>query len=278
MTQTVKLAHDRSDREMRSSFSRRGMDDLAGFPDSLRSLITSLSSTNQITSKQVAQSLKEANISPRDLQNWAAFDHAVTDSYGRKLVYDGGYFEVMVMSWLPGDISAIHDHGQTQWGAVQCFGRGLHTAYRFIDGVLSIESEETLEPAQILSVNHSLVHQMSNYSQSPFFSLHVYGCYDKQDIITGDARVFDLLEGRVQHTNGGVFFCLPESEIVRRGGDLKADRLTTLRHHQQMHSRIVSVILHDSSDFRQDLNYWQSKLALVEKKIEELSATFSVVW
>ena len=24
----------------------------------------------------------------------------------------------MLMSWNPGDLSAIHDHGQTQWGAV----------------------------------------------------------------------------------------------------------------------------------------------------------------
>ena len=262
MAQIAKLAHDNAN--------------LARLPDSLRGLIASLSSTSQMTSRQVSQSLLEANISAADLQDWATFDRPIADSYGRKLVYDGGYFEIMVMSWLPGDVSAIHDHGQTQWGAVQCFGHGLHTTYRLVDGLLSIESEESLLPGQILRVSHSLIHQMSNYSQSPFFSLHVYGCYDQQEIITGDARVFDLLEGKVQHTNGGVFFCLPESEIIRRGGDLKADRLTTLKHHRQMRDRIMTVILHAPHDSARGLNYWQQQLALVEQKIEDLSA-FSLV-
>ena len=278
MTQIVGLTHDNFD-EVNASpvWARRGTVHIAGLPDSLQSLIVSLSSTSQMTSKQVSQSLMEANVNAADLQDWATFDHAVTDSYGRKLVYNGGYFEIMVMSWLPGDVSAIHDHGQTQWGAVQCFGHGIHTVYRLADGVLSTESEESLLPSQILNVSHSLIHQMSNYSQERFFSLHVYGCNDKQDIITGDARVFDLLEGKVQHTNGGVFFCLPESEIVRRGQDLKAARLTSLKHHRQMRDRILSIISNSPNNSNRNLDYWQSKLALVEKKIQERSTTISLV-
>lgn len=263
MTQIARLAYDNSD--------------LSQLPNSIQSLIASLSSTSQMTSKQVSQCLMEASVNAADLQSWATFDRAVTDSYGRKLVYNGGYFEIMVMSWLPGDVSAIHDHGQTQWGAVQCFGRGIHTVYCLNDGVLSTKLEESLLPSQIINVSHSLIHQMSNYSQERFFSLHVYGCNDKQDIITGNARIFDLLEGKVQYTNGGVFFCLPESEIVRRGEDLKADRLTTLKHHRQMRDRILAIISNIPSNCDRNLDYWQSKLALVEDKIQQRSTTISLV-
>ena len=164
MTKTVEFAHN---------------DGLIGrLPNSLQGLILSLSKTGQTTSDQVYQSLLQTKIDPVDLRKWETFNHSVTDSYGRQLVYAGEYFEVMVMSWLPGDVSAIHDHGQAQWGAVQCFGRGTHTVYRLVDNTLSIEGETTLLPAQIVRVSHSLVHQMGNYSQEPFLSLHVYGCYE----------------------------------------------------------------------------------------------------
>ena len=58
------------------------------------------------------QCVLDANLRAEDLTAWADFDHPVEDSYGRRLVYDGGDFEIMVMSWAPGDFSAIHDHGE----------------------------------------------------------------------------------------------------------------------------------------------------------------------
>ncbi|MEO1673229.1 MAG: cysteine dioxygenase family protein [Cyanobacteria bacterium J06631_2] len=259
MTQTVGFAHDNQ------SFPQ--------LPKSLQNLVVLLSQTSSMTSKRVEQYLKQAQISSEDLQNWETFNHSVTDSYGRQLVYDGGYFEIMVMSWLPGDVSAIHDHGQAQWGAVQCFGQGTHTVHSLVEKQLFTVAETALLPMEIVRVNHSLIHQMSNHSSERFLSLHVYGCYDHQDLITGDARVFDLLEGRVQHTNGGVFFCLPESEIISRGQVLEADRFTTLKHHQQMRDRLLNIL--NSSE--QNLTYWQSKLALVESKIKELSTAISLV-
>ncbi|MEM6611500.1 MAG: cysteine dioxygenase family protein [Cyanobacteria bacterium P01_C01_bin.72] len=259
MTQTVEFARDNQ------SFSR--------LPRSLQNLVVLLSQTSSMTSKRVEQYLKQAQISSEDLQSWETFDHSVRDSYGRQLVYDGGYFEIMVMSWLPGDVSAIHDHGQAQWGAVQCFGAGTHSVYRLVENQVFTEAEIALLPMEIMKVNHSLIHQMSNHSSEPFLSLHVYGCYDHQDLITGNARIFDLLEGRVQHTNGGVFFCLPESEIISRGQTLEADRLTTLKHHQQMRDRLLNILDHSEPN----LGYWESKLALVESKIQELSTAISLV-
>ncbi len=246
------------------------------FPDSLQSLILLLSQTTHLTSDRVFQCLLQAKVNQADLMPWRTFAHPIPDCYGRQLVYDGGYFEIMVMSWMPGDVSAIHDHGQAQWGAVQCFGQAIHTVYELIERKLHTKAEMPLFPTQIVEVNHDLIHQMSNLSQERFLSLHIYGCYDFKDSITGDARIFDLLEGKIQYTNGGVFFCLPEAKISRRGQDIEADRLTTLRHHQQMRDRIVS-ILKNSKNSHSHLAYWQSKLAQLKGAIKELSQSNSLI-
>lgn len=240
------------------------------FPVSLQCLIFLLSQTKHLTSDRVYQSLLHANISQSELMPWANFNHPVGDSYGRQLVYDGGYFEVMVMSWLPGDVSAIHDHGQAQWGAVQCFGQAIHTVYELVGQKLQTKVEFPLFPSRIVEVDHDLIHQMSNYSNEPFLTLHVYGCSDFNDTITGNARIFDLLEGKIQYTNGGVFFCLPDTEISRRGQKIEADFSTTVRHHQQMLDRIIRV-MSNSTDSEVNLAHWQSKLTQLEGVIEKLS-------
>lgn len=261
MTQTVEFANNEAS--------------IRQLPVSLRCLIFLLSQTKQLTSDRVYQSLLHANVKQSDLMPWATFDHPVADSYGRKLVYHGGYFEIMVMSWVPGDVSAIHDHGQAQWGAVQCFGQAIHTVYELVDHKLHTKAELPLFPSRIVEVNHDLIHQMSNYSPEPFLSLHIYGCPDANDSITGNARIFDLLEGNIQYTDGGVFFCLPETEISRRGQQIEADPLTTLRHNQQMRDRILRIL--GDSNSNADLTYWQSKLNLLERRIEELSPSKSII-
>ncbi|MEZ4686290.1 MAG: hypothetical protein R3B47_09550 [Bacteroidia bacterium] len=67
-----------------------------------------------------------ADVKVEDMMHFADFNHPLEDGYGRNLVVDNGNFEVMVMSWNPGDYSSIHNHGYTQWGVVQAFGHVHH--------------------------------------------------------------------------------------------------------------------------------------------------------
>jgi len=83
------------------------------YPTSLQRLIQTLGQATHLTPECVQDVVLNAGISAQDLMPWADFHHPIADSYGRKLVFDGGHFEVMVMSWLPGDFSAIHDHGRS---------------------------------------------------------------------------------------------------------------------------------------------------------------------
>jgi len=196
--------------------SPKAISEISNYSTNLQNLIETLQRSLHFTPRQIQRLVENTNITSEELMPWVDFDHPVTDSYGRKLVYDGGHFEIMVMSWVPGDFSGIHDHGSTQWGAVQCFGAAEHYIYRFTNGLLSTLEPAHYAPGMVRAVDHSLIHQMTNSGTEPFLSLHVYGCAQPNPSITGNARIFDLLEGSIQYTDGGVFFCLPESQINQR--------------------------------------------------------------
>lgn len=206
-------------------------------PSRLQTLIHSLETSPAATPEVATQLMEAAAIEAEDLQPWADFDHPIADSYGRQLVYDGGNFEVMVMSWAPGDYSAIHDHGAAQWGAVQSFGAAEHSVFRLDQMQLSTVSVHPFPMGSVNAVDSDLIHQMGNPSHSPFLSLHVYGSLNHAGSITGDARIFDLYERSILYTDGGVFFGMPEDQITHQVRGLQGDPRTTLRHHQQMLSR-----------------------------------------
>mgnify|MGYP001800349453 CR=1 FL=1 len=237
---------------------------ISTYPNSLQRLIRTLQSSPLLTASQIAEIMREVSISDQDLLPWADFTHSCTDSYGRKLVFHGGHFEIMVMSWLPGDFSAIHDHGATEWGAVQCFSAAEHTIYSFADGLLANPMSAPYTAGMVREVDHHLIHQMGNASDQPFLSLHVYGCAQAIDSITGNARVFDLLEGTVQYTDGGVFFCLPETQINQRDYGLTGDRETTIMQYRLMRDRLQKILLkHHDIALTQKLTQLQTKLHLM---------------
>lgn len=197
-------------------------------PQSITWLIEQITSTPPRSPRDATRLVAEAKINASDLLLWADFDHPVADSYGRKLVFDGGFFEIMVMSWNPGDFSAIHDHGHTVWGAVQVFGSAGHAIFASDGEQIVTVNRTRLTPERILGVGHDLVHQMGNPGNERFLSLHIYGNPDCQKNVTGDARIFDLLQEEIVKTDGGVFYGLPEKAVNSRTGLLQSDYYTWL--------------------------------------------------
>ncbi len=185
-------------------------------PPSLQKIVEGIQQADALTPVVAKSIVVGAAVKPEDLTPWADFDHPPTDSYGRKLVYDGGFFEIMVMSWRPGDVSAIHDHGYTQWGAVQVFGPAEHAVFLVEPESITTVSRNRLSPGRVLAVNHELVHQMGNPGDSEFLTLHLYGSPTRTASVTADARVIDLSRQEIQYTDGGVFYALPPEAIKRR--------------------------------------------------------------
>lgn len=158
--------------------------------------------------------LKELRLSSEDLLKWSDFDHPAEDSYGRKTIFLGKQFELMVMSWLPGDFSMIHNHGDASWGIVQALGDLTHRVYKLEDLNLSKVKEENLSVRQLVPVTHELIHQMGNATSEPIMSLHFYYNETPTEFITDNTFLFDILKQEIQTVRGGAFYGLPEDEII----------------------------------------------------------------
>jgi predicted TPR repeat methyltransferase len=212
---------------------------ISALPASIQHIITSLEKMQTFSPSLVRNIVMEANVTAEELSTYERYDHVPCDSYGRTMVYDGGYFEIMVMSWQPGDMSGIHDHGHTQWGAVQVFGNAEHAAFMIMDDEITTLSRVTMKSGQVVAVGHQLVHQMGNGgAEDKYISLHVYGNYDRTEGITEDARIFDFSEGSIQFNDGGAFFALPETAVKRREPVPAPDFSTWLRHQTELIKRI----------------------------------------
>ncbi len=207
-------------------------------PYRVKTLIDNIKEEQSFTPEKARRLLSNSDIQLDDLHAWADYDHPKADSYGRKLVYDGGFFELMVMSWVDGDMSAIHDHGYTQWGAVKLFGAVEHAIFKLENNNLITCERKQFVPNSVVSVNHDLIHQMGNNGQEPYLTLHLYGCHDREGDVTADARIYDLEEGQIQFAGGGVFFDLPETAMNRRVPAPSSDFPTWLRCNVELLKRL----------------------------------------
>jgi len=194
-----------------------------GMSQRLQLLIASIGHEAPESLQALERSVSDAGLLEQDLLPWADFDHPVSDSYGRRLIWKSDYVELMVMSWVPGDFSAIHDHGTAHWGVVQSFGAATHSLYRLNGNHLEFNCQSDYEPGDIQTVDHRLIHQMGNSGHRPFLSLHLYASLQPLDTITANARVFDVVDGVIQFTDGGVFFALSPALVNRQISGLKAD-------------------------------------------------------
>ena len=196
---------------------------------SVKNLVKTLESLGKFTPESVQEAISKCDLGAEDLGEWIDYDYPVSDSYGRKMVHNGGFFEVMIMSWRPGDYSSIHDHGKAEFGAVKLFGDAEHATFKLENQKLTTLFRKIVKSGTTLKVTPSLIHQMGNPGEDNFFTLHVYGNVDLDSGVTSEARIFDYCRNELLFVNGGVFYLLPESEIVRREELPEADRATRLR-------------------------------------------------
>ena len=179
----------------------------------VKSIETATIENTKITPLKAKELVIAADVQVEDMMQYADFDHPVEDCYGRKLVFDNGKFEVMVMSWKPGDYSSIHNHGYTQWGVVQAFGNAHHMIYQVKNNEMTFAKKEILTNGDVVKVNNALIHQMGNSTTQGYLTLHVYGVNGDCHAITADAKNYDLELDRIAHTCGGAFFNLSADAV-----------------------------------------------------------------
>lgn len=218
-------------------------------PKGINEAISRVKSAKNLNPEIAKNILENIEISEEELMPWADFEHSIKDSYGRVMVYDGGFFELMVMSWNIGDVSGIHDHGFTEWGAVKLFGYAEHAVFKIDENDRMRTVERKLhEQNTVLPVGHDLIHQMGNPGFQKFLTLHLYGCKGREALVTGESKIYDFNEDKIQLTNGGVFFGLPESEIIGREPAPKPDFPTLARFKVEYLNRLF-VTLYSEDNF-----------------------------
>jgi len=133
------------------------------------------------------------------------------------------------MCWKPGDYSAIHDHGEAEFGVVKVFGDTEHAAFEIVNQKLITLGRTIIEAGTTLEVAPALIHQMGNPGDSNFFSLHIYVNQAAEGNITGGSRIYDYSRNAMLRVDRGAFYLLPESEIKAREPLPEADDHTRQR-------------------------------------------------
>lgn len=184
------------------------------FPKSLQSLINDLSECKENHNQQVQDIVKQNRFSPQDFEPFYTFNHADHESYGRKLIFDNGNFKILLMSWKPGDFTAIHNHGHSEWGCVYFFGDAAHRLYTVENSQLTSVEKDTYLEGQIASVCGDLTHLMGNAGTQNLATLHIYGSNSRNSNISENAKIYAPEHQKIFTTMGTAFLNMSPDLIM----------------------------------------------------------------
>ena len=142
---------------------------------SLRYIIQELEKTVHPNEIDVRKLLIESELSSSDIKKYARFYHAPEFSYDRQVIYEGKHFIILSVSWAAGDFTAIHNHGETQWGAIFFTGNTEHRSYETNFHSIRLQKSEIIPQGTIVNITGDYTHAMGNLSDTPFQTLHIYG-------------------------------------------------------------------------------------------------------
>ncbi|MFM9956889.1 MAG: cysteine dioxygenase [Phycisphaerales bacterium] len=117
-------------------------------------------------------------VTPEQLGDAIAID---TGAYVRTLVRETEHYEVLVMAWLPGQRSPIHDHAGS--GCTVRIVSGTARESRYLpraDGLVTRDATITYLPGQVVSSFDRDIHDLGNAAACPasprdiLVTIHVY--------------------------------------------------------------------------------------------------------
>jgi cysteine dioxygenase len=181
------------------------MANIKNYPDRIRTLINEIEKNNTLTNETLVRILKEQDLAAADFIDFADFIHSPELSYGRTKLYQGLNFVIYLMSWAEGDFTAIHNHGQSDWGAVSFLGNLNHRLYANENGVLKLADKSIIPAGTIVPVKGDLIHAMGNLSQKPSLTLHIYGSDRNLSLPNTTSHIYELEKKRVRITLGEAY-------------------------------------------------------------------------
>lgn len=123
--------------------------------------------------RDVMKSLKTLRIRWELFGPHIAFDPG---GYFRKRLYRAHDWEMLILCWLPGHTTVIHDHGGS-WGGTAVLSGSIHEqtfSWRGAGKKLVKRLDRTLPAPRLTMETLETIHQVSNRSNEPAVSLHIY--------------------------------------------------------------------------------------------------------
>jgi len=214
------------------------------FSTVVQQLINDIVHCPEMNNSVLTALLSEKSFSGNDFNKYETFDHPICQSYGRQLIYDHGSFKILLMSWAPGDFTAIHNHGYTEWGCVCFFGDATHRMFCNADDQLKISQSDVFTDGFIAPVCGDLIHLMGNAGKKGFTTLHIYGSNTRADNISQNSNIFLPEHGLIVSTMGSAYL-EPEQNLITnqhtfdcRNPELLKDYFSLVRPFYRRNNRI----------------------------------------
>jgi uncharacterized NAD(P)/FAD-binding protein YdhS len=120
----------------------------------------------------LAGALEKASLTYADVEPYV---HRNPRNYNRATVVLRDEYELLVMTWLPGQSSIAHDHGGSICAMLTVTGTAVEGNYSVApDGYIDLEYENSFPPGQVTAGQDTAVHTISNPSGEVLVTVHIY--------------------------------------------------------------------------------------------------------
>lgn len=123
---------------------------------------------------ELVEKLEVLDIELDDVQDWVHFG---PDRYRRNLMYEGSGFQALILCWLNGQRSPIHDHEGSSCGVKVLKGVMTETVFdRTAGGQIIARHSRELHRGRVCGSQDADIHQVSNLQDDggELVTLHIY--------------------------------------------------------------------------------------------------------
>lgn len=123
---------------------------------------------------ELVRKLQQLNIDLDDVRDWVHFG---PDRYRRNLMFEGSGFQALVLCWLNGQRSPIHDHEGSTCGVKVLRGTLTETIFdRTANGQIIARRSRELREGSVCGSQDADIHQISNLQDdgTELVTLHIY--------------------------------------------------------------------------------------------------------
>jgi cysteine dioxygenase len=116
--------------------------------------------------------LESLEVNPDEVKSCTCFEEA---HYKRNMLSEGDAYQALVICWLPGQMSPIHDHTGSSCGVKVIAGTCTEIMYeRNADGSLSATEPVDYPAPLVRGAQDADIHVVGNFGDEGLVTLHIY--------------------------------------------------------------------------------------------------------